>query len=338
MKYIGYKLKAIFGMNYKSFFNSIKKIHERSNKNRIFIFFDIIRCQLKFGSGHNDYRLFGFYDMTDKQKDTYLTRIRNKKIIEYLNNPEYHYIFNDKAIFNEKFKDFLKRDTADIEKLSLNEFKKFVNKHNVIFCKPNCGDSGKGIEKLSLSDFKDEKEMYEYIKFKKINVLEETIIQHKDMSKVNKAAVNCMRLVTVVNGKNVDVIYGVVKFGSGESFVDNMGYGAMSAPIDLNTGKIFNDAQTEHEEIVKIHPISKIEFKGFQIPCFKETIELVKKAALVVPEVRQVGWDVCVSENGPAIIEGNDWNDYMFWQLPVNTINKTGLMPYYRKIIKDIKL
>lgn len=338
MKYLFYKLKAIFRMNYKSFFKTIKLVHERSGKSRIFIFFDIIRCQIKFGSGHNDYRLFGFYNLTDKEKDTYLTRIRNKKIIEYLNDQTYHDIFDNKAIFNEKFKKYLKRDTADIEKITLKEFEKFINKHKIIFCKPNCGDSGKGIERLSINDFKDFKEMHKYIKENKINVLEEQIKQHKDMSKVNPSAVNCMRFVTVVNDDKVDLIYAVAKFGCSKSYVDNMGFGAVSCPIDIKTGKISGDGQTEHEELFEYHPISNIKFKGFKIPMFKEAVSLVKNAALEYPTVRQVGWDVCISEKGPMIVEGNDWTDYMFWQLPNQTKNKTGLMPYYRKIIKDIKL
>ena len=338
MKNILYKLRTLFGMNYKSFFKTINMVHERCGKSKIWIFFDIIRCQIKYGSGHNDYRLFAFYDMTDKQKDTYLTRVRNKKIIEYLNDQEYRDIFDNKALFNERFKKYLKRDTADINKLSLEEFDKFINKHKIIFCKPACGDSGRGIERLSIKDFKTTKEMYNYIKEKNINVLEQVIIQHKDMSKVNSACVNCMRLVTVVNGKNVDVIYGVVKFGGGKSFVDNMSYGTMSCPIDLKTGKIYANGQTEHEEVFKEHPVSNVYYIDFQIPCFKEAVKLVKEAALEIPTVRQVGWDIGISENGPVIVEGNDWTDYMFWQLPEHNPNKEGLMTYYRKIIKDKKI
>ena len=75
-----------------------------------------------------------------------------------------------------------------------------------------------------------------------------------------------------------------------------------------------------------------------KIPLFDDAIELVKKAALVIPEIRQIGWDVCISENGPAIIEGNDWSDYMFWQLPEQTPDKIGLMPYYRKLLPELKI
>ena len=334
-----YKLKAIFGMKYKSFFNTINVVHEKSGKSKIAIFFDILYCAKKYGAGHNDYKVFEFYNMPKENRDTYLTRFRNKKIIEYLNDARYRELFDNKALFNERFKDYLKRDFANIDKLDLNEFERFISKHKTIFCKPYNGDSGKAIEKLNVSDFKSIEEMYNYIKDKRIGVLESVIEQHEDMAKVNPYAVNCMRLVTVVrNNKDVDVLYGVVKFGCSTSFVDNMGFGAVSAMIDLKTGKVSSAAQTAKGELVEVHPISGITFKGFQIPLFADAIEFIKKAALEIPEVRQVGWDICISKEGPAIVEGNDWTDYMFWQLPSQTPDKIGLMPYYRELLPELKL
>lgn len=335
---IKYKLRAFFGMSFKRMFKSIDECHKRSGKSKIYLFFDMIYCQFRFGSGHNDYRLFAFYDMTNKQRDTYLTRVRNHKIIEALNPQRDSDLFDNKAIFNERFKKYLNRETIDAEKVSISEFNKFVKKHKTVFCKPYKGDSGRGIEKLNLKDFKNEKEMYDYIIDKKIGVVEEVITQHKDMSKVNPHCVNCMRLVTVVNKDKVDVIYGVVKFGTTTDFVDNMGFGAVSCPIDMKTGKIKYDGQTEHEEVISVHPVSKIKFVGYQIPMFNDAVKMVKEAAMEIPHMRQIGWDICITKNGPAIIEGNDWTDYMFWQLPAHTPDKTGLMPYYRKILPELKL
>lgn len=334
-----YKLKAIFGMKYKEFFKTIDCVHEKTNKSKISIFFDIITCTIKYGAGHNDYRIFEFYNMKPENRDTYLTRFRNKKIVEYLNDTAYREYFNDKSKFTARFSKYLKRDFGDIEKMSLEEFTKFIEKNQTIFCKPYKGDSGRGIEKLSLNDFKNAEAMYNYIKEKKIGVIEGVIKQHEGMAKVNPYAVNCMRLVTVVKpNKEVDVVYGVVKFGCTESFVDNMGFGAVSAPIDLETGKISADAQTCTGVVYKKHPVSNIEFKGFQIPLFNEAKELVKKAALEVPQIRQVGLDICIGEKEPIIIEGNEWSDYMFWQLPAQTPNKIGLMPYYRKLLPELHL
>ena len=339
MKKLIYKLKAVFKGNWKAMFKTIKYASEKSGKNSVFIFFDVLWCLIKYGAGHNDYRVFAFWDLNSKQRDTYLTRFRNKKIIEALNDSNFSEYFNNKATFNEKFKDYLNREALDIKKVSLKEFESFVKKHPIVFCKPYDGDSGKGIEKLDVKDFRSAAYMYNYIKEKNIGVVEEAIIQHKDMAKVNPHAVNCMRLVTVLNGDKVDVLYGVVKFGTTTDYVDNMGRGgSVSGPIDLKTGKVMFDLKDMYGKVMSEHPETKIKFKGYKIPRFKEAVKLVENAAKVVPEVRQVGWDICISEKGPAIVEGNNWTDYMFWQLPEHNKKKEGLMPYYRKILPNLKI
>jgi glutathione synthase/RimK-type ligase-like ATP-grasp enzyme len=44
------------------------------------------------------------------------------------------------------------------------------------------------------------------------------------------------------------------------------------------------------------------------LPHIEEAIEIVKKAASLMPGLRLVGWDVGFSDEGPVIIEGN--SDY----------------------------
>lgn len=335
MNKILYKFRAIFKGNYKGFNKTIKTIHDKTKKPKIQLLFDILWCLLRYGAGHNDYRVFAFYDLNSKERDTYLTRFRNKKIIDTLNNSKYSEYFDNKAIFNKKFKDYLNRDAYDIKDLDLKGFEDVINKHPILFCKPYNGDSGKGIERLDIKDFKSVAFMKKYIEEKNIGVLEEVVIQDKRMAKVNPNAVNCMRLVTVLNGKDVDLLYGVVKFGTTTDYVDNMGRGgSVSGPVDIKTGKVLYDLKDMHGNVFSEHPTSHIKFIGFQVPMFKEAVKLVKEAAKVVPEVRQVGWDVAITEKGPAIIEGNNWTDYMFCQLPEHTKNKVGLMPYYREILK----
>ena len=335
MNKILYKFRAIFKGNYKAFNKTIKEVHDKTNKSKISLFFDIMWCLIRYGAGHNDYRVFAFYNLNSKERDTYLTRFRNKKIIDILNDSKYSDYFDNKATFNKKFKDYLNRDAYDIKDLDLKGFEDAVKKHPVLFCKPYNGDSGKGIEKLDIKDFKSAAFMKKYIEEKNIGVLEELVIQDKRMAKVNPNAVNCMRLVTVLNGETVDLLYGVVKFGTTTDYVDNMGRGgSVSGPIDIKTGKVLYDLKDMHGKVFSEHPTSHIKFIGFQIPMFKEAVKLVKEAAKVIPEVRQVGWDVAITEKGPAIIEGNNWTDYMFSQLPEHTKNKVGLMPYYRNILK----
>ena len=63
------------------------------------------------------------------------------------------------------------------------------------------------------------------------------------------------------------------------------------------------------------HPTTKEKIVGFKVPMFKEAIELVKEAAMIIPEIGYVGWDIAISTNGPVIVEGNSY--------PRNIPNKT---------------
>ena len=62
----------------------------------------------------------------------------------------------------------------------------------------------------------------------------------------------------------------------------------------------------------------------------REAVELVKKAAEVVPQVGYVGWDVGISENGPVIIEGNSFPG-VFQKRASLSKDKTGIIPKYRQ-------
>ena len=94
-------------MDFKEMFKTIKKIHERSGKSRIYIFFDMIYCSYKYLAGYTDYFLFYFEDLTNDQRKTYITRGVNNGYLKTLNNSEYYHYFRNKIEFNQKFKEIL---------------------------------------------------------------------------------------------------------------------------------------------------------------------------------------------------------------------------------------
>ena len=66
---------------------------------------------------------------------------------------------------------------------------------------------------------------------------------------------------------------------------------------------------------------------------FNEAVELVERAATVVPQVGYVGWDVAISDNGPVIIEGNSFPG-VFQKRASLSDDKTGIIPKYRKYME----
>ncbi|MCL2354959.1 MAG: carboxylate--amine ligase, partial [Oscillospiraceae bacterium] len=266
-------------------------------------------------------------------RSTYVTRFFNKKLISMLNDPQYTELFNNKNLFYHRFDEYLKREWLDTSIMAIETFQKFIAGKDTIFAKPNVGESGKGIEKLYTKDFNSHEEMYEYISTKDFGVIEETLEQHEEYSKLYPHAVNSIRCVTIVVEGTAKCVYATAKMGNLGKFVDNLESDGLCIPINQETGRLVGVAHTSKLIVYDRHPYTGILLDGYKVPMVKEAIDLCLKAALEIDGVGYVGWDVCITPTGPAIIEGNDYPGYDFWQLPEHTPDKIGLKPYYKSLI-----
>lgn len=339
MKHNTYFLKIIKGFRWKRFWNVLDRISKASGKNKVFLIFDILNCAIRYGAGYHDYLIFAFYNMNAHQRDTYMTRLRNKKLIALMNDPAYTEVFGSKSLFDQRFREYLHRDFLDLSNADPDSFAHFMADKDVIFAKPNVGESGKGIQKLSKADFASVEELYRYVTAPENNfgVIEQLLTQHPDVSAVYPLAINSFRIVTIVPDGVPRCVYAVAKFGNEGKFVDNMENSGLCCPIDQETGRIMGCAHTSALICYDEHPYTGVKLMGYQLPFVKEAVELAKKAALEVPQVRYVGWDVCITPDGPAIIEGNVYPGYDFWQLPEHTPDKIGLYPYYCSLVPELK-
>lgn len=336
MKYL---LKVLSGVRFKKLKMVIDEVHEKTGKSKIYIFFDILSLAIFHGGGYYDYRIFRLYEYSNKERKTMVTRIRNKKLITLLNDKNYSYKFDNKSIFNDIFKDYLKRDYLVLNRSTLDDFKKFMKDKERIFAKPNSQESGKGIERLNKSDFNNLKEMWEYItnKDKNFDLIEQEIIQHDALKKLYPPAVNTLRIVTVNYKGEVHCAYCTLKTGNLGKYVDNMENDGLCCPVDMETGNVVGVGHTSKLINYEAHPYTNVKLIGYHIPYVKEAVELAKKAATMVPEIGFVGWDVFIGPDGPGIIEGNDYPGYDFSQLPEHTPTHIGMWAYYKKIIPELK-
>lgn len=329
---IRYITHILSGVRFSKIDNLLNVVREKSGQNKVRTAADMFWCACRYGAGYYDYTMFGFYDMNGKQRDTYLTRIRNKKVCEMMNDQAYGILFDDKLQFNPIFKDFLHRKTLDASRASEQDMEEFLRDQEFIFAKPSRGTCGEGIEKLSTADFTPAS-MLRYVREKNLPVLEHALPQHPDMARLHPQSVNTMRIVTDLVGDEVHIAYIVMKIGRGDGFCDNSGQGGVIVRVDPETGKIISDATDDYFNVYDRHPDTGIVFKGYQLPMHKEAIEFAKRAARVIPQTRHVGWDIAITPDGPALIEGNDYPGTDLCQLAPHFPEKTGLWPYYKKIL-----
>ena len=61
-----------------------------------------------------------------------------------------------------------------------------------------------------------------------------------------------------------------------------------------------------------IHPGTDTYMIGYEIPFWKQTVEMLTEVAKRIPQVRFVGWDIAISSDGPVLIEGNQYPGVIF--------------------------
>lgn len=324
---IKYLFKRIIHLDYKNMFIIAKKLSKKTKKNTISILIDMANCGLKYQAGYYDYQEFEFYNLNKKERETYLTRGKNDAIVKKYNNKDYWYKFDDKIEFNKTFKKYLKREYLDIRNCSKKEFENFIKNKKEIIVKPIDGDGGHGIEIVSTK----EKDLFNKLMNNKQYLLEEIIIQDKEMNKLYDKSVNTLRMFTFYqNGKSY-FLQGILKIGNG-GVIDNFSSGGMYTFVS-DEGYVIAPAIDQEDNIFETHPISNTKIVGFKVPKYKEAIKLVKEAAKIVPEIGYVGWDVAISENGPVLIEGNCFPG-VFQIKPSLSNKKEGILPTYNKVMK----
>lgn len=328
---IKYILSRLSKMDYKAMLAKVNTIHKKTNKSRISIFLDMTECAKKYGAGYMDYDLFEMYNLTDEQRDTYITRGRNNSLIAKYNDKEYFHIFENKDEFNEKFNKYLKRDWIKVEGTPKEKVIEFMKKHKTFMAKPIDGGCGKGIEKIETKNYNSFNELYDYLSDNHNFELEEVIEQHDEVSKIYPGSINTVRVVTILKDNVPHVICSYFRIGNGK-FVDNFNSGGMVAPVDEKSGIVQDRAIDKNKVLYENHPATGSQIKGFQFPDWNEAIEMCKEAAKIVPQMAYVGWDVGFSKKGPVFVEANEFPGHDIYQLPEHTPNKIGMMPKFTNI------
>lgn len=337
MSRMGYIVRRIVGMDYKNMLKTVGNVHRISGKNRVGLFFDVAKCGLKYGAGYKDYELFEFYNMNPAQRATYVTRTVNNSVVARCNNRDYYHCFNDKTEFNTLFKDFIHRDWLDFRKASKEEFQKFMEGKTAIIAKPIDATCGAGVQKIVAADYPSIDALYDYLKGQEgAELLEDYIIQHPDVSALYPYSVNTMRIMTLLWKGVPHIIYACIRMGNEGRVVDNINSGGMTSPVDIETGVIQFPGYDKAGNLYEKHPMTGHTIAGTQIPFWKESVEMCKKAALVVPQVGYCGWDVAITPNGPLLIEANHMPGNDAYQLPPHTPGYIGMLPKYKAIIPDL--
>ncbi|SNY99619.1 sugar-transfer associated ATP-grasp domain-containing protein [Flagellimonas pacifica] len=141
---------------------------------------------------------------------------------------------------------------------------------------------------------------------------EDVLIQHDEVNKINPSCINTIRFETYIDDKKgIHVLDAFMRFGTGDNIVDNGHSGGIYVGVNMQEGRLKDVALEEIHfggRDYFEHPTSNYPFKGFLIPYFNEARNLVIEATEFLPD-RFIGWDIAITNNGPVIIEANEYPD-----------------------------
>jgi hypothetical protein len=203
----------------------------------------------------------------------------------------------------------------DRSKSGRDQLSEFLSYDMDAFAKPSDGQLGNGIFSLKIMQNKISIDGKETSKDEVLNLLlsadyliQERITQHPQISLLNSSTINSIRLQTVMDKDgNVHSFGAGLRIGRKGSSVDNWAKGGVFVGIDMDKGKLkeIGFLKPQYGTSVKEHPDTKIVFKDYVIPYYKEAEELAVKLHKYMYRCHSVGWDIAITENGPVFIEGN---------------------------------
>ena len=187
-----------------------------------------------------------------------------------------------------------------------------------VFVKPALGAGGGNVIQISHDDL--EKSEFATIHNRIIStsyIFQERVAQHPEIAAFYSGSVNSLRVMTCMHGSDVEVLSAVMRFGANSSYIDNVSSGGLFAALDLATGKLVLPARKYFKSgggLYTSHPDTGRTFADFTVPFFRDVLDIAIECCRHLP-YKLVGWDIAVSENGPVIIEGNDWPNFDLVQM-----------------------
>jgi len=318
----------------------VKRVMEKTGWDRKTTAEKIRQASQRTGCSYEEYLLYQFYDLDEKTQDEiFLTELSHKLAVKYVADRELGRMLCDKAATNLYFSDCLKRPWCLSQKTSFAEFQEKFSGCQKIVYKPLDGNWGRGVVGFEVRD--NLREIYDEISAWPEGVVEQFVIQHPKMRELSPTAVNTVRFGTLSStvipvtedGEKMAVAYASLKIGGVTSdIVDNLHGGGMVAGVDMETGILVTDGVDNQGNVYAIHPVTGTKIKGFEIPYFREAVEMVTRAVREKGLNGYLGWDVAIGENGPELIEVNQLPGAILVSMPYIP-EKKGMKPVMEKYL-----
>jgi len=261
-------------------------------------------CLLRYGARPIDYVRFEFHKKSAAERNRYLTIFRYFKLMNKFgaNNDAVH----GKIAEYKTFSAFIHRPWMIADKdTEPQEVRTFIEEQGVAFAKPNMGDQGHGVLKVTKDNEEVIRELLEAIK-QEPYVVEGVLQNAPEIAAINPSSVNTVRAYTLLKNDNTTEILGIMlRVGRKGSHVDNWGSGGVGYDFDVETGICVGYGRDKLQNPYVFHPDSNVQMIGFRLPNYEQLKKTIDKLTHVKPEARYVGWDIAITPDGYELVEMN---------------------------------
>jgi hypothetical protein len=177
-----------------------------------------------------------------------------------------------------------------------------------VFAKPAVANKGAGALLVSQSPSGEKVEQVRQAAAGVDYLFQGAVAQHPELNRLHPNCLNTLRIITGMsrNG-SFPVLSVVLRVGRGTQPVDNTHAGGFVAGVHRETGRLRPQVRSLYrygDAPATRHSGSGVPFGEFVVPHFAEAVALAQRAHPRLP-LLYAGWDVGITPDGPALIEGN---------------------------------
>ncbi|MBR3268362.1 MAG: hypothetical protein IKI58_06520 [Oscillospiraceae bacterium] len=259
---------------------------------------------------------FVFFDLAGQNKETE----KRREFVSELERLCFRFSANDfsesmladKAAAYRVFQNYFFRDALIVSSDDdYGRFREFAAKHPVFILKLTRSSRGQGVQLIDMQEHEDVSEYFHEIRQFGTVLLEEKIEQADILGQFNESSVNTVRVSTYLTRDGVVPAHGFFRSGRAGSFIDNAAAGGVFATVDTVNGIISTDGCDEFGYRYEKHPDSGVAFKGVVLPEWDQALAICKEAALKVPGMKYLSFDLAYSKKGWMIVEINSSGQYI---------------------------
>lgn len=278
--------------------------------------------------GFNDYIEFDFAILSRAERATWVTSPLALELSKTYDDAAFVHHFHDKIEFNRLFDRFLGREWIDLREADADALAAFARQHPVLIGKEPVSKSGFGVSRYETTADTDWQALHDELVGKGQVLVEERITQHEALEVIAPGTANTTRVTTFVKSDGtVEIVNMAQKFGRGK-VSDQGAFGGFYTALHED-GSAMGMGYDIHGELYETHPDTGARIADFRLPDMDAVRALITDVALVVPQVRYVGWDIVATATGPVLVEGN-WGAGVFENKPTATGIRHGHLPRYR--------